>query len=132
MNKSPSIIPFILAPLVPAIIMAFYGFNEGISVKGTLEYAVENAMAFSLVYYIFTAMTTVIIGVPTILMVKFIWKVTWYTALVGGFADGMLAYDLFVNKINIEEILRFGVMGAGSGLVFWLASKKYGSTIISF
>jgi hypothetical protein len=130
MNKHPSIVPFILAPLVPAAIMAFYGFNEGMSIKGSLEYAIENAMAFSLVYYLFAGMTTVFIGVPTMLIVKFIWKVTWYTALIGGFAVGTLAYYLFVYKINIEEILRFGLMGAGSGLVFWLASKKYGSTII--
>jgi hypothetical protein len=133
MKKPFSIIPFIIAPLVPAVGMALYAMLSGAETR--LEYVLEDTV----MVYIFTSFLTICIGMPTYKILRYIHKITWYTTLIGGFVDGVIAGKLIHLLFSIRfddpdkcfyQLLFYELYGTVTGFVFWLASKQFNSFMV--
>lgn len=110
-----TVLAFVAASLVPAIYLAVLyplsGERDWQSVLGTF-----------VVVYAFAAAATALVGFPAFLVLSLFKFVTWWSALGGGALVGGTAYFAVTSGrlLDTQSSLRFTVMGAVSGLTFWL------------
>lgn len=115
-----AIIGFAVAPLVPVVGLGLFSLAAG-QAKVSFD-----LMVMFLGVYTYAALVALFIGIPTLFIVRLVLrlKITRNVAIAGGFIDGILAGMIFLNTSQINGIFGFGLMGAASGVVFWLIWKR--------
>jgi len=116
-NHFVTTLGFLIAPLVSALIIA------GLAV-GNLGYL--GAIGLLPITYVFSLFATLLIGLPSYLILNRFDKVNWWSALlVGLFAGvaGSLFYRL-PNELRIDDFLTMVPVGGLSALVFWLIWRQ--------
>ncbi len=110
-----AILAFVLAPLVPAIFVCLYAIITG--GKGD----VSDAAMLVLAFYSFAEMFAIFIGMPTIFVMRYFWKITLKTTLFAGFSIGIVGGMLLNSSItrHLDMTLFCGFYGLFSAYVFW-------------
>lgn len=106
---------FVIAPILPAFILA-------VASPVTREGDVGHIIQGTLFFYFYSALFTLLLGVPTFVV---LWKsrlITWWAVLVSGFALGsIVAIALRLPSLDgILHIPMFGLTGAATTFLFWL------------
>jgi hypothetical protein len=81
--------------------------------------------------YPFAGIATAVFGVPLFLLGRRLGLIFWWSAIVAGFAIGILVhividlerFDYFLTQVmngDVRSLLYYGVAGAISGFAFWL------------
>ncbi len=110
---------FLGASLVPATYIAFaYPLSS--------ERDLQSVLGSFFVAYFFSVTATAFVGLPAYLALSKFHLVTWWSALSGGALAGIFAkVTLTTNHLSdIQSLLRFAMLGAVAGLVFWLVWRK--------
>jgi len=79
--------------------------------------------AFSIVvWWVYTAILTVLIALPTFLVLRRFNLVRWWTAIAAGSVVGV-AGSFVVNAQTPTEVSQVVIAGAAGGLVFWFVAS---------
>ena len=105
-----AILGFALAPLVPAIFIGLY------AVVGDSGSVLDGLIA-TLAFYSFAEIFAIVIGMPTIFVMRYFWKVTLETTLFAGFSIGLVGGMLLNRQLGMT--LFCGFYGLFSAYVFW-------------
>ena len=77
-----------------------------------------------IISYYYSVLATVLIGIPSFLLVRHFWRITWLSALSVGFVDGMFVDIILFSNSTLSSLATFGMSGAISAFVFWLIWKR--------
>jgi hypothetical protein len=113
-----TIIGFITAPLVVAVtgvVLTPPAMKDAVSMFG-----------FGGFFYFIAALVTMILGVPSFLVLTRLKRITWWSTTVIGAAIGALAGIVYYspNSAAIGGLLSMAAMGAASAFVFWLIWRQ--------
>ena len=113
-----TVVAFLGASVVPAAYQAIAfplsGERDTISFLGTFVVA-----------YWFSTLATVIVGIPALLLLSKFGLVGWGSAVGSGALAGLVTYvALLAGHVEGPVALRFLILGAGAGLVFWLVFRS--------
>jgi hypothetical protein len=118
-------IAFVVSPLVAAL---------GLSVAGSVETGGENFSVLSLlgwtvVFYIYAALATLVLALPSFLLLRRFGVVRWWSALLVGIAIGVVVFAFVLPGgsgpvTSDSRLIWCGSMGALSALVFWVIWRR--------
>ena len=100
---------------VAALVPALYGsatsnvFGEGLA----------GLAAGSLIFFFYSAMVTVLVGVPVFLLALRFRVARWWVAIAAGGAIGFVVAIVIKPTAQIAEVLPFICVGEVSALAFW-------------
>jgi hypothetical protein len=82
----------------------------------------ESYLSTFVLFFIFTAISAVALGLPGFLIFKKLGWVRWWSMTAYGACVGLIALVIFLSdKIErIESVMAFSTLGAAAGLVFWM------------
>ena len=103
-----AILGFVLAPLVPAILVCIYAIITG-SGEGTFYEAIMMILPF----YFFAEMFAILIGMPAIFLMRYFWKITLGTTLFAGLFIGL------IGGLLLDMALFSSIYGLVSAYIFW-------------
>ncbi len=106
-----AILGFVLAPLVPAILIGIYAVITDSEV--TMHDAIIPVMGF----YYFAEMLAILIGMPAIFLMRYFWKITLGTTLFAGLFIGLVG-GVFLNMALLWTFF-CGIYGLFSAYIFW-------------
>ena len=109
---------FLGASVIPAAYQAvafpLSGEGDAASVLGTFVVA-----------YWFSALSAVVVGVPALFLLRRLNLAAWWSAVGCGALAGVATYVAVVSGNSEWEVaLRFFLLGASAGLVFWLVFRS--------
>jgi hypothetical protein len=111
-QTTAALLGFLAAPILPAIYLAIVyplsGNRDVISISGSF-----------LLFYNFSAVATAIFGVPSYFALKRYSLVAWWSAAACGGLAGALSIAFWTSGFEASIQLRFTLLGAASGLLFW-------------
>ena len=118
-----TIVSFVVAPAVPAIIVASYLVLAYASRLNS-----DSLSAFALIFslaYLIAAAHVLLLGVPAFLLGKRLHAIRWWTCLIIAFIIGGLPITLWTWHNSPPTgwwsvSLAWGLFGASGGLTFWL------------
>ena len=95
-------------------------------------YDAESIFGSFLIACYFSVLVTVLLGVPAFLLVAQFRKVTALSTLVGGVVVGVIAALIFGgSSVEINNLLEYGGLGGGAGLLFWLVRRAGHTSAVS-
>jgi len=103
---------FLAASVLPAAYLAVAFPLSG-------ERDVQSVLLSAFVFYFFAAVATAIFGLPTYLVLKRFNLVTWWSAVGCGALAGALTIAALTSNFDPTSRLRFTLLGAAAGLLFW-------------
>lgn len=114
-KESATILGFLVASSVPAILLAVFTPLSG-------TFTLDALMGTFVVAYLFSAIATVVFGVPIFLVIRKLGVVTWWTAILGGFVAGVLVTVVIrlPSPPVVNDVLLNGPIGAVAAFAFWL------------
>jgi ABC-type uncharacterized transport system permease subunit len=112
-----AIMGFLVAPLVSAVIGAVLT-----PVEGRLNLDLVSILGLLPIIYFFAALATILLGVPSFLLLLKYKLVTWWSALIVGVVAGVIVALIFKAPSHVEarDLLVMGTMGSASALAFWV------------
>jgi hypothetical protein len=113
-------IGFLAAALIPAIFMCVFWQPRN----------VNEIIILFLGFYTFSVLTVISIGFPTLLIVKYFWRISLHSSLIGGTIGGLIIAILFfrIGFNDIDLALMYMALGAITAYVFWLI-WEYGNSV---
>lgn len=130
-----TVLAFLAAPILPAIAAGL-----GSPVTSTLRTPVGlistdpvSVFGFALLFYIVALPVSVVLGIPALAVLSRYDMVRWWSAALVGSAIGILGLLIMVfDRVlrshsfaqEIDALILYGVVGALSGLVFWLIWRR--------
>ena len=110
---------FLVAPIIPAVTMAIWS-------SLVEQRAVGPTLQLTLFFYFYSALATIVFGIPTYFLLLRFKLVNLWSALTVGFVIGVIVSFIIKapNFITLREILPMGAMGAAAAFTFWLVWKK--------
>jgi hypothetical protein len=120
---------FLIVPIIPGLA---FGLGTPVTATGPDLITVLGLLP---VGYFFSAVATVVFGVPLFLLGKHLKLIRWWSAIVAAFAVGILV-EIVVNLERLDYLYRqvmsgddrsllfFGATGAISAFVFWLIWRQ--------
>jgi hypothetical protein len=114
-----AVLGFLAASLVPALILAV-----GTPLVGDLT----SRLRWALIFFLYSAAATLILGVPFFLMFLGFKRVRWWSALCVGAAIGAVVDEVLLSESTnrMRGALLFAAIGAAAGLTFWIVWKRCG------
>jgi hypothetical protein len=110
-----TLIGFLAASVVPAILMAIFAplTNDRSFFTHVITFTVA---------YPFSAIAAALLGAPLYLLLHRFKLIFWWTAVIAGAAVGVAMVRMITigGHLDLLTALRFAIMGAVSGFVFWL------------
>jgi hypothetical protein len=105
---------FIVASMLPATYLAI-----GYPISG--ERDLSSIVGSFLVIHFFVSLATLLLGVPAYLALRRLRLIRWWSATFGGALIGAAALQSVVSRGHFEPamVLRYAMLGAAAGLVFW-------------
>ena len=129
-------LPFVLAPLVATICIVLFDVFFGSEITryhyNSFGSAIRYVVAGLLLFYIYSLFFSLTIGILSFYIARYVWKITWYIALIGGFIDGVVG-AVIINYFNnaklteafeLDYLLPYAIYGAITGLAFWFIWKR--------
>src|SRR5688572_24911919 len=77
-----------------------------------------------LVAYWFSCLLAGLVGLPAFLLLSKFNLVTWWSAIGCGAISGVVALVAILGAFEGPVALRYSVLGAGAGLLFWLVLRS--------
>ena len=112
-RKRATLIGFVAASAIPAALLAILSpLSKPLNIYSIMGFVV---------FYPYSAAATALLGVPTFLLFRRFSLVNIWSALLGGFCDGVLV-DIVIslpNPPDVRSALMFGAMAALAAFVFW-------------
>lgn len=115
-------VAFFVAPLVAALSLAFLGFAQ---IDGVAQNAVL-VLGWTIVFYGYALGATVLIGLPSFLVLRKLGLVQWWSATACGFIAGaivLIAIDPNAASSRPNDFAVLGGIGGLSAFVFWLVRR---------
>lgn len=114
-----TLIAFLTAPAIPPLVGA-------VITPQTREFDIVTILIFATIAYMVSAAAAALLGAPIFFSLRRINLVRWWSALVAGFAIGVVMAVLvrLPNLAHAQEIILMGIEGAVAGLVFWAIWKQ--------
>jgi hypothetical protein len=110
-----TVIAFLVAPVVPAVVLAAYSV-------GRSEWQLGPLVGFALVFYWPALVAALCIGGPALWLLQRFNLVTWWSATATGAIVGPLALYLITSSgADLSDALPlYSTLGSVAGLAFWL------------
>ena len=114
-----TVLAFSVAPLIPSVYLAVFfplgGEQDAISVLGSF-----------VVVYLFSITATVLLGVPFYFILRKFNLIRWWSATAGGLLVGTVFLLLITSNAaqDTAGMLRFAMLGASAGFLFWLVWRS--------
>lgn len=118
MNKiNAAVVGFLVAPLVASIIGAVLT-----PVNGKLNFDLASIIGLLPIFYLFAALATALIGVPSFLLLYKCKLVSLWSALGVGVSAGVIVALVIKAPSHLEaqDLIAMAAMGSASTLSFWL------------
>jgi hypothetical protein len=117
-----TLVAFLVAPMLPALAPAWF-----LHANYPNRTAISGFIVVCGLFYLLQA----VVGMPAYFLARVNRRYVWFYLLLGffGMALGFVAVTMFFSatKANIAEtllqVVYFGALGAGIGLVFWLIAR---------
>ena len=112
-----AVVGFLVAPLVSAVIGAVLT-----PVQGKLNLDLVSILGLLPIIYLFAALATALLGVPSFLLLLKYKLVTWWSALGVGVVAGVIVALIFKAPSHVEarDLMVMGAIGSASAFSFWL------------
>jgi len=113
-KKSATILGFIFAPLIAALMIALRS-----PIFSLQDF---NAYGLILFFYFFTLITTILLGVPAFLLLDHFKLVTWWSTVgMGTVIGGLVGILMRLPSVpHLNDLLPMAPIGTVSACVFWL------------
>ena len=107
-----TVVGFLIASVIPVALFALRGHGE-------------YELGLLPILYFFSAMATLLFGVPTFFLLRHFKLIRWWSALVVGFAIGAIVAGILPLPAPpmADDVLFMGPVGAVSAFGFWLIWK---------
>jgi len=115
-EETAATVGFFVAPVLPALVL-------GALTPVTSEVPdLNSAIGLFPAVYPICGLFTVLFGVPAFFLGRRLRLIRWWSTAVVGFVTGAVALLIaaYPTPIEIREVMIWGLLGAGSGLIFWL------------
>ena len=118
MQRTPAaVVALLVAAVVPASIFAT--FTPLIRSGHVLA-----RLALAPVFYFFSAMAVIGLGVPTFIALARFELIRWWAALGSGFLLGAVYGLLVFRGSSLRVVAVTGVIGVAAGMIFWLVYSR--------
>lgn len=113
-QPTAAIFGFVAASLFPAIYLAIVFPVAG-------DHRILSMAASFIIFYPFSSAAALIFGIPGVFALKKFGLVAWWSSVGYGAISGVLTLLLitFGGHRDFASLLRFAILGAISGLIFW-------------
>lgn len=119
-NRSATLIGFLSSICIAPFHLSLSSMSIEPSIDSLADACIYFAATFS-IFLPYVALAGLLIGVPIYLISMKVGLVTWWMATIAGFAAGACAsFAVFGQSAIPIQILTYTLLGAFSGLVFWL------------
>jgi hypothetical protein len=106
---------FVMASIFPAAYIAVAAPLSG-------ERDMFSIIGSFIVFYFFSAVVTVIFGLPGFLILRKLQMITWWSTVCYGALVGCMIHILVTYSVGIDLtlLLKYSAIGGVSGLIFWI------------
>jgi hypothetical protein len=111
---------FLVAPLVAA-----FGLSLANAVRaGSPQFKVVEVLVWTFIFYFYAAWATVLLGLPSFLVLRKLGAVRWWSAAIVGSVVGVLVLAFIdprgLSVVAHQGTVLWGGVGAVSAFTFWL------------
>lgn len=119
-RRSATVLGFVAAFSVGPLHLALCSLSLEPSIYSIVDAGVYLAATF-LIFFPYSTLAGLIVGVPIYLISKRLGLVTWWMAAIAGFTAGTCAALAMFGRSSMPiQLLTYAVLGTVAGLLFWL------------
>jgi uncharacterized membrane protein YvlD (DUF360 family) len=114
-----AIVGFLAASLIPALMFAVLTPVSG-------RFDLPSMLGLFTVGYFFSAMATILFGLPAFFLIHYFRLIRWWSTLAAGCAVGAIVAIIvrLPNRVEVNDLLVMCAMGTAAAFAFWLVWRN--------